>query len=57
VWINTYRSLSPLSPFGGFKDSGFGTENGTDAIAEYTRVKSVWVNLDTAPIGDPFVGR
>lgn len=57
VWINTYRSLSPLSPFGGFKDSGFGKENGTDAIAEYTRVKSVWVNLDTAPIGDPFVGR
>ena len=57
VWINTYRSLSPLSPFGGFKDSGMGKENGTDAVLEYTRVKSVWVNLDTAPIGDPFVGR
>jgi len=57
VWINTSRSLSPLSPFGGFKDSGFGKENGTEAIHEYTRVKSVWVNLDTGPIGDPFVGR
>ncbi len=57
VWINTYRSLSPLSPFGGFKDSGIGKENGTEAIHEYTRVKSVWVNLDTGPIGDPFVGR
>jgi aldehyde dehydrogenase (NAD+) len=57
VWINTYRSLSPLSPFGGFKDSGMGKENGTDAVHEYTRVKSVWVNLDTSPIGDPFVGR
>jgi (Z)-2-((N-methylformamido)methylene)-5-hydroxybutyrolactone dehydrogenase len=57
VWINTYRSLSPLSPFGGFKQSGFGKENGTEAIHEYTRVKSVWVNLDTGPIGDPFVGR
>jgi aldehyde dehydrogenase (NAD+) len=57
VWINTYRSLSPLSPFGGFKDSGMGKENGTDAVLEYTRVKSVWVNLDTSPIGDPFVGR
>jgi (Z)-2-((N-methylformamido)methylene)-5-hydroxybutyrolactone dehydrogenase len=57
VWINTYRSLSPLSPFGGFKDSGMGKENGTDVIHEYTRTKSVWVNLDTSPIGDPFVGR
>ena len=57
VWINTYRSLSPLSPFGGFKDSGLGKENGTDAVLEYTRVKSVWVNLSTEPIGDPFVGR
>ena len=57
VWINTYRSLSPLSPFGGFKDSGIGKENGTEAIHEYTRVKSVWVNLSTEPIGDPFVGR
>jgi acyl-CoA reductase-like NAD-dependent aldehyde dehydrogenase len=57
VWINTYRSLSPLSPFGGFKDSGFGKENGTDVIHEYTRTKSVWVNLSTEPIGDPFVGR
>jgi acyl-CoA reductase-like NAD-dependent aldehyde dehydrogenase len=57
VWINTYRSLSPLSPFGGFKDSGIGKENGVEAIHEYTRLKSVWVNLSTAPIGDPFVGR
>jgi aldehyde dehydrogenase (NAD+) len=57
VWINTYRSLSPLSPFGGFKDSGIGKENGTEVIHEYTRVKSVWVNLSTERIGDPFVGR
>lgn len=57
VWINTYRSLSPLSPFGGFKETGGGKENGPDAIREYTRVKSVWVNLSTEPIGDPFVGR
>jgi aldehyde dehydrogenase (NAD+) len=57
VWINTYRALSPLSPFGGFKASGLGKENGVDAILEYTRVKSVWVNLEEAPITDPFVGR
>jgi acyl-CoA reductase-like NAD-dependent aldehyde dehydrogenase len=57
VWINTYRSLSPLSPFGGVKESGIGKENGADVIREYTRVKSVWVNLSPQPIEDPFVGR
>jgi aldehyde dehydrogenase (NAD+) len=57
VWINTYRSLSPLSPFGGVKDSGIGKENGIDVVQEYTRVKSVWVNLSSAPIEDPLVGR
>jgi aldehyde dehydrogenase (NAD+) len=57
VWINTYRHLSPLSPFGGVKDSGIGKENGTEVIREYTRVKSVWINLSTEPIEDPFVGR
>jgi aldehyde dehydrogenase (NAD+) len=57
VWINTYRSLTPLSPFGGFKDSGLGKENGVDTIREYTRVKSIWLNLSTEPIADPFVGR
>ena len=57
VWINTYRSLNPLSPFGGVKDSGVGKENGIEVVREYTRVKSVWVNLSTDPIEDPFVGR
>jgi (Z)-2-((N-methylformamido)methylene)-5-hydroxybutyrolactone dehydrogenase len=57
VWINTYRTLTPLSPFGGFKDSGLGKENGADVVREYTRVKSIWVNLSTEPIADPFVGR
>jgi aldehyde dehydrogenase (NAD+) len=57
VWINTYRTLSPLSPFGGFKQSGLGKENGVDVIREYTRVKSVWTNLSEEPIADPFTGR
>jgi acyl-CoA reductase-like NAD-dependent aldehyde dehydrogenase len=57
VWINTYRTLTPLSPFGGFKDSGLGKENGADVVRDYTRVKSIWVNLSTEPIADPFVGR
>lgn len=45
VWINTYHPLDPASPFGGYKQSGFGRELGEDALALYTQVKSVWVNL------------
>jgi acyl-CoA reductase-like NAD-dependent aldehyde dehydrogenase len=57
VWVNTYRSLTPVSPFGGVKESGLGKENGADVVLEYTRVKSVWVNLSRAPSADPFPGR
>ncbi|MEA2331023.1 MAG: (Z)-2-((N-methylformamido)methylene)-5-hydroxybutyrolactone dehydrogenase [Thermoleophilaceae bacterium] len=57
VWVNTYRSLTPVSPFGGVKDSGIGRENGADVVLEYTRVKSVWLNLSKAPSPDPFPGR
>ncbi|MGD9735019.1 MAG: aldehyde dehydrogenase [Solirubrobacterales bacterium] len=57
VWINTYRSLSPVSPFGGVKESGIGRENGSDAVLAYTQVKSIWVNLAEESIQDPFVGR
>src|SRR5918992_383765 len=53
VWINTYRAISYASPFGGFKQSGYGREMGLDAVREFTQVKSVWVDLaDTVP--DPF---
>ena len=53
VWINTYRRTNYASPFGGFKESGIGRENGIDTMKEYTEVKSVWVNYG-APIKDPF---
>ncbi|TSA13833.1 MAG: aldehyde dehydrogenase [Betaproteobacteria bacterium] len=56
VWINTYRAVSYLSPFGGYKDSGLGRENGIDAIREYLQVKSVWINTGAAT-GNPFVLR
>ncbi|MBI4577544.1 MAG: aldehyde dehydrogenase family protein [Planctomycetes bacterium] len=45
VWINTYNNYDSASPFGGYKQSGFGRELGEGALASYTEVKSVWVNL------------
>lgn len=45
VWINGGKALNVMSPFGGYKNSGFGRSSGRDVIAEYTRAKSVWVNL------------
>ncbi len=57
VWLNTYRAMSPMSPLGGFKDSGFGKENGFEVMREYTRLKSVWVNTSDEPTADPFVLR
>lgn len=56
VWVNTYRAVSYLSPFGGYKDSGLGRENGIEAIYEYLQVKSIWINAG-APTGNPFVLR
>jgi aldehyde dehydrogenase (NAD+) len=56
VWINTYRALSYASPFGGYRQSGYGREMGLEAMREFTQVKSVWVDLsETVP--DPFVIR
>ncbi|MFI7670107.1 aldehyde dehydrogenase [Nocardia sp. NPDC049526] len=56
VWVNTYRAVSFMAPFGGFKDSGIGRENGIDAIREYLETKTVWINSG-APVGNPFVIR
>jgi len=53
VWINAFRAVSANVPFGGFKHSGLGRENGIDAIKEYTQVKSVWVET-TGATQDPF---
>jgi aldehyde dehydrogenase (NAD+) len=54
VWINTYRALAPNSPFGGMKQSGFGRENGIDAVNEFLQTKSVWCELSDE-VQDPFV--
>jgi aldehyde dehydrogenase (NAD+) len=56
VWVNTYRAVSFMSPFGGYKDSGMGRENGASAIYEYLQMKSVWINTGVKT-GNPFVMR
>ncbi len=45
VWINTYNVYHPASPFGGYKESGFGRELGAQALDMYLEKKSVWVSL------------
>ena len=47
VWINMYRALAFNSPFGGYKNSGMGTQNGREAIYQYLRTKSVWCELSS----------
>ena len=56
VWINTYRTISHMTPFGGYKQSGYGRENGIEAIKEFTQTKSVWVQ-HTGKMSDPFAMR
>lgn len=57
VWVNTYRAVSPIVPFGGYGQSGLGREGGAESIRDYTRTKSVWLRTSDAPIDDPFVMR
>ncbi len=57
VWINTYRVISPIAEFGGVKGSGYGREAGLQAMRDYTRPKTVWINTSDEPIANPFVPR
>ena len=57
VWVNTYRVVSPIAEFGGFKGSGYGRESGFQAIYDYTRPKTIWVNTSSEPMANPFVMR
>ena len=54
VFVNTYRLISPMAPFGGIKDSGYGKEAGIESIKEYTRIKTTWYNSSEKPMSDPF---
>ncbi|MEM7057039.1 MAG: aldehyde dehydrogenase [Pseudomonadota bacterium] len=57
VWVNTYRAVSYMMPFGGVKRSGIGRESGIEAIREYLSTKSVWINTSDEAPGNPFVMR
>ncbi len=56
-WINTYRAISPIAPFGGVNQSGYGREAGRQSVLDYTRSKTVWINTSDAPMANPFVMR
>lgn len=54
VWVNTYRVASPMVPFGGRGLSGYGLEGGPEGLLEFMQSKSVWINVSTDAIDDPF---
>lgn len=57
VWVNTYRAVSPIAEFGGMKTSGYGRESGFQAVYDYTRPKTVWMNTSSEPLASQFVSR
>ena len=57
VWVNTYRAVSPLAEFGGMKGSGYGRESGFQAMYDYTRPKTIWMNTSSEPLASQFVSR
>lgn len=56
LWVNTYRAVSFMAPFGGYKRSGIGRENGQEAIDAYLQTKSVWIDPQ-ARVANPFAIR
>ncbi|MEW6359222.1 MAG: aldehyde dehydrogenase family protein [Planctomycetota bacterium] len=50
VWVNTHHMFGPTTPWGGFKESGIGRENGLYAIEAYTELKTVWIHTGEAGI-------
>jgi acyl-CoA reductase-like NAD-dependent aldehyde dehydrogenase len=48
-WINGYKTISVMSPFGGFGKSGYGRSSGRDALLAYTQTKSIWVETAAEP--------
>ena len=57
VWVNTYRAISPIAAFGGEKHSGYGREAGLQALLDYTRPKTIWMNTSDEPLANLFQPR
>ena len=57
VWVNTYRAVSYMMPFGGMKHSGIGRESGIEALDEYLETKSTWISYSENVPANPFVMR
>lgn len=57
VWVNTYRAVSYMMPFGGMKRSGIGRESGIEAVNEYLETKSVWISTAKHAPANPFILR
>ena len=53
VWLNAYRTLGYAMPFGGLRESGYGRDNGVEAVSEYLTDKAVWIEMSGA-VRDPF---
>ena len=43
--MNTWHKYHPNAPFGGYKASGYGREQGAEALENYTQYKTIWANL------------
>jgi aldehyde dehydrogenase (NAD+) len=56
VWINSYRAVSYMAPFGGYKRSGIGRESGQEAISAYLQTKTIWIDT-VGKTANPFVIR
>ena len=54
VFVNTYRLISPMAPFGGFKNSGYGRESGIEVMKDYSNIKTTWISTSKEPLSDPF---
>lgn len=57
VWVNTYRAVSFMMPFGGMKRSGIGRESGVAAIEQFLETKSTWISYAQGAPANPFILR
>ena len=57
VWVNTYRAVSYMMPFGGMKSSGIGRESGIESIREFLETKSIWIATANGAPANPFILR